>query len=123
MVAAHDAGARVLLLEKMPDPGGISISSAGVVRISRDADASFNYLKTSNADTTPEHLLKVVHHLLVHQLLYQQQVVDVEVMQIIDVVVLVDQVVEEWNLIRLHLQVELILVDVEFVVKVLKVVD
>jgi hypothetical protein len=61
----------------------------------------------------PEHLLKVVHHLLVHQLLYQQQVVDVEVMQIIDVVVLVDQVVEEWNLIRLHLRVELILVDVE----------
>ena len=28
-IAAHDAGARVLVLEKMPDPGGISICSAG----------------------------------------------------------------------------------------------
>ena len=59
-VAAHHAGARVLLLEKMPDPGGISISSAGGARISRDADASFNYLKTTNADTTPEHLLRAL---------------------------------------------------------------
>ena len=57
-VTAHDAGARVLLLEKMPDPGGISICSAGGVRISRDADASFDYLKTTNAGTTPEHLLR-----------------------------------------------------------------
>lgn len=56
-VTAHDAGARVLLLEKMPDPGGISICSAGGVRISRDADASFDYLKTTNSGTTPEHLL------------------------------------------------------------------
>ena len=45
-VTAHDTGARVLLLEKMPDPGGISICSAGGVRISRDADASFESLKT-----------------------------------------------------------------------------
>ena len=59
-ITAHDAGARVLLLEKMPDPGGISICSAGGVRISRDADASFNYLKTTNADTTPEHLLRAL---------------------------------------------------------------
>ena len=57
-VTAHDAGARVLLLEKMPDPGGISICSAGGVRISRDADASFEYLKTTNAATTPDHLLR-----------------------------------------------------------------
>lgn len=57
-VAAHDAGARVLLLEKMPYPGGISICSAGGVRISRDADASFEYLKATNAKTTPEHVLR-----------------------------------------------------------------
>jgi hypothetical protein len=40
-------------------------------------------------------------------------VVDVGVIQIIDVVETEDPVVEEWNTIRLHLQVELILVDVE----------
>ena len=59
-VTAHDAGARVLLLEKMPDPGGISICSAGGVRISRDADLSFEYLKATNADTTPAHLLRTL---------------------------------------------------------------
>ncbi len=57
-VAAHDAGARVLLVEKMPDPGGISICSAGGVRVSRDSDASFRYLCRTNAGTTPEHLLR-----------------------------------------------------------------
>ena len=31
-IAAHDAGARVLLLEKQPAPGGISVCSAGGVR-------------------------------------------------------------------------------------------
>ena len=57
-ITAHDAGARVLLLEKMRDPRGISICSAGGVRISRDADASFAYLKSTNGGTTPESLLK-----------------------------------------------------------------
>ena len=28
-IEAHDAGAAVLLLEKQPDPGGISVCSAG----------------------------------------------------------------------------------------------
>ncbi|MDD9876859.1 MAG: FAD-binding protein [Magnetovibrio sp.] len=59
-VAAHDAGARVLLLEKMPDPGGISICSAGGVRISRDAEASFQYLKATNAGTTPDAMLRAL---------------------------------------------------------------
>ncbi len=57
-ITASDLGARVLLLEKMPDPGGISICSAGGVRISRDAAASFSYLKTTNNGTTPQHLLR-----------------------------------------------------------------
>ena len=30
-ITAHDAGARVLLIEKMPNPGGISILSGGGV--------------------------------------------------------------------------------------------
>ena len=57
-VAAHDAGAKVLLLEKSTHPGGISICSAGGVRVSRDADATFEYLKETNAGTTPEPLLR-----------------------------------------------------------------
>ena len=36
-IEAHDAGADVLLIEKMPDPGGISITSGGNVRIVEDA--------------------------------------------------------------------------------------
>src|SRR6516165_1951978 len=39
-IEAHDAGADVLLIEKMPDPGGISITSGGNVRIVEDAEAS-----------------------------------------------------------------------------------
>ena len=38
-IAAHDAGATVLVLEKMPQPGGISICSAGGIRVAEDADA------------------------------------------------------------------------------------
>jgi succinate dehydrogenase/fumarate reductase flavoprotein subunit len=56
-VAAHDAGARVLILEKMPDPGGISVCSAGGLRIARDAGQAFQYLKATNAGTTPDDVL------------------------------------------------------------------
>ncbi len=40
-IEAHDAGADVLLIEKMPDPGGISITSGGNVRIVEDAAGGF----------------------------------------------------------------------------------
>jgi len=40
-IEAHDAGARVLVLEKMPDPGGISICSHGAVCSTRDPDGAF----------------------------------------------------------------------------------
>ena len=59
-VAAHDAGARVLLLEKMVHPGGISICSAGGVRIADDATAAFRYLKETNADTAPDDCLRAL---------------------------------------------------------------
>ena len=38
---AREAGADVLLVEKMPDPGGISITSGGNVRIVADAEKAF----------------------------------------------------------------------------------
>ena len=53
-IAAHDAGATVLVLEKMPQPGGISICSAGGIRVAEDADAAFEYLSATNGGTTPD---------------------------------------------------------------------
>ena len=48
-LSAAKAGARVCLLEKAPQPGGISICSAGGLRISNDADAALAYLEATNA--------------------------------------------------------------------------
>ena len=57
-IAAHDAGAEVLVVEKMSDPGGISICSAGGLRIAEDADEALAYLKATNAGTTPDDVLR-----------------------------------------------------------------
>jgi succinate dehydrogenase/fumarate reductase flavoprotein subunit len=57
-IAAADAGARVLVVEKAPDPGGISVCSAGGLRITGDADAAFAYLSATNAGTTPAPVLR-----------------------------------------------------------------
>ncbi len=57
-IEAHDAGAKVLLLEKMTFPGGLSAISAGGIRISDDAEGAFNYLKTTCGDRTPDDLLR-----------------------------------------------------------------
>jgi succinate dehydrogenase/fumarate reductase flavoprotein subunit len=59
-IEAHDAGASVLLLEKMPDPGGISICSGGNVRIVEDADEGFLHLKATNGGTTPDSVLRAL---------------------------------------------------------------
>ena len=60
-IEAHDAGARVLLLEKQPDPGGISVCSAGrhAHRAQTPAQA-LAYLTATNAGTTPEPVLRVL---------------------------------------------------------------
>jgi succinate dehydrogenase/fumarate reductase flavoprotein subunit len=57
-VEAHDAGARVLLLEKMSAPGGISVCSAGGVRVAFDEEAAFGYLHATNAGSSPESVLR-----------------------------------------------------------------
>ncbi|MBR1124860.1 FAD-dependent oxidoreductase [Bradyrhizobium lablabi] len=59
-IAAHDAGAQVAVFEKMPDPGGLSIVSAGGIRIAFDADAAFDYLKATCGGRTPHDLLRVL---------------------------------------------------------------
>ena len=57
---AHDAGAEVLLIEKMPDSGGISITSGGNVRFVENADEGFRHLQASNAGTTPDSVLRAL---------------------------------------------------------------
>ena len=56
-IEAHDAGAKVLLLDKEPFAGGISICAGGGARIADDANKAFAYLKASNAGTTPDSVL------------------------------------------------------------------
>src|SRR6202049_492523 len=57
---AQEAGADVLLIEKMPDPGGISITSGGNVRVVADAEAGFAHLRASNGGTTPDSVLRAL---------------------------------------------------------------
>ena len=57
-IEASDRGARVLLIEKMPDPGGISICAGGGIRIAADVDQAFAYLKATNAGKTPDDVLR-----------------------------------------------------------------
>lgn len=57
-IAAHDAGAKVLLIEKMADPGGISICSGGGMRLAHDPEQAFQYLKAQAAGTTPDDILR-----------------------------------------------------------------
>jgi succinate dehydrogenase/fumarate reductase flavoprotein subunit len=57
---AHDAGADVLLIEKMPDPGGISITSGGNVRTVENEEEGFAYLRATNAGTTPDSVLRAL---------------------------------------------------------------
>ena len=59
-IEAHDAGARVLLIEKMPDPGGISVTSGGNVRIVEDEELGFQYLKATSGGTTPDDVLRAL---------------------------------------------------------------
>jgi succinate dehydrogenase/fumarate reductase flavoprotein subunit len=57
-IEAADQGASVLLIEKMPDPGGISICAGGGVRLAKNADDAFAYLNATNAGRTDEDVLR-----------------------------------------------------------------
>ena len=59
-LAAADAGARVLLMEKASLPGGISICSAGGLRIADDAERAFAYLRRTCGGKTPDDVLDVL---------------------------------------------------------------
>lgn len=59
-IEASDAGASVLLLEKMKDPGGISICAGGGLRVAQSFDEAFAYLRATSAGTTPDDILEVM---------------------------------------------------------------
>lgn len=59
-IEAADAGARVLLVEKMPWPGGLSVVSAGGARMAFDADAALTYLRHTCGGRTPDDVLQVL---------------------------------------------------------------
>jgi succinate dehydrogenase/fumarate reductase flavoprotein subunit len=59
-IEAHDAGAKVLLVEKETFAGGISICAGGGARICDDVDKALEYLKASNAGTTPDPVLRAL---------------------------------------------------------------
>lgn len=56
-IAAADACASVLLVERTAAPGGISICSAGGIRVAKDEAAAFAYLAATCAGTTPAPVL------------------------------------------------------------------
>ena len=59
-IEAHDAGSNVLLIEKMPDPGGISICSHGAICSTRNPEGAFTYLKKTNAGRTPDAVVRAL---------------------------------------------------------------
>ena len=59
-IEAAGLGARVLLVEKMRQPGGISILSAGGIRVCNDADQGFAYLRHTCGGRTPDDVLRVL---------------------------------------------------------------
>lgn len=59
-IEAHDAGSTVLLLEKMPDPGGISICAGGGVRIAFDREAALAYMKATSLGGVPDKVLEAI---------------------------------------------------------------
>src|SRR5215472_10609565 len=59
-IEASRQGAKVLICEKMPQPGGISICSGGAVRCAGNADDAFAYLQATNSGTTPDAVLRAL---------------------------------------------------------------
>jgi len=59
-IEAHDNGLKVLLLEKLDAPGGISATSGGGFRTARDFESAFKYLQATNAGNTPDDVLRVI---------------------------------------------------------------
>lgn len=59
-IVAHDAGARVVILEKRNFPGGLSVVSGGGLAVTDDADEALAYLRRTCNGTTPDPVLSAM---------------------------------------------------------------
>ncbi|MEK9684887.1 MAG: FAD-dependent oxidoreductase [Rhodospirillaceae bacterium] len=59
-IEAHDAGAKVLLVDKMRFPGGISVCSYGAMRSAHNAEKAYKYLSATNGGRTSEPVLRAL---------------------------------------------------------------
>ena len=59
-IEAHDAGSSVLLVDKMANPGGISVCSYGAMRSAHNSELAFKYLQKTNAGRTPDAVLRAL---------------------------------------------------------------
>lgn len=59
-IEAHDAGANVVILEKMADPGGLSAISAGGIRVCFDVEECFSYLLATSGGRTPADIMRAL---------------------------------------------------------------
>jgi succinate dehydrogenase/fumarate reductase flavoprotein subunit len=58
-INAHDHGARVIVLEKMPNPGGITILAGGGIKAVKSAEAAIQYLTKTQGGRVSDALVKV----------------------------------------------------------------
>lgn len=61
-VGAADAGGSVLLLEKAPHLGGLSLRSSGFMRVANDAEKAAAYLDATNAGRVPYPVVQGLAH-------------------------------------------------------------
>ncbi len=57
-IEAADNGAATLVLEKMPDPGGLSAVSAGGARVCFDVEECYKYLLATSGGRTPDDIMR-----------------------------------------------------------------
>lgn len=59
-IEARDAGCDVVVLEKMPDPGGLSAISAGGIRVCFDVEECYRYLLATSGGRTPDDVMRAL---------------------------------------------------------------
>ncbi len=75
-IEAAKAGAAVVIVEKAPDPGGISICSQGAVCCTRAPEEAFAYLKATNAGRIPDQVIEALANGMAEAEDYLRQLAD-----------------------------------------------
>jgi len=75
-IEAAKAGAAVVIVEKAPDPGGISICSQGAICCTRAPEEAFAYLKATNAGRIPDDVIETLANGMAEAEAYLRQLAD-----------------------------------------------